>query len=353
MKNYKHKLKHLGLLAIGVIVLFFVVEHVGIADVIPAMKQMSFLFVGIVILTELVLILIGNWKWHFIISRFAKIKYTALLPIFMSGLAVNNLTPGPRIGGEPVRAHYLAKRTRIAGSEALGTATLDVISYISVFSVFALIAMVFVLMNTGFEMFRYILGGILALSFGVLIWMAKAIYSRGKDKPRKRTKWFKRKFYNTRFTNFITKKFATYDEFDEYLRLHITKFKETLGLFWNDKKALSIALIMATGMHVLNYFKNYLIFIGLGQQISILHVFVVVTVSIIIGIFVWVPGGTGVVEATMIALYTAFGVSMPVAAAATLISRALFYFTSYILGYISLCYLSAKHGKTAHSIKYS
>ena len=74
---------------------------------------------------------------------------------------------------------------------------------------------------------------------------------------------------------------------------------------------------------------------------------VIFSLAYLLGYLIILPGGIGVVESVMIALYTAYDIAPETAAAVTVADRALWYAFTFSGGYLSLFHLTGKHGSAS------
>ena len=98
------------LLAISILILLVMLYFVGIDDVINALKIANLSLIGLAIATQIFTYFLYTIRWK-VLNDIADLNagIFKLLPMVLVGLAVNNITPSGRGGGEPVRAYILAR----------------------------------------------------------------------------------------------------------------------------------------------------------------------------------------------------------------------------------------------------
>ena len=80
---------------------------------------------------NIIIILLLSWRWHFFIRQmnpFPKgpgISLFRLLTLRQAGQAVNFLTPGPQVGGEPLQLVWLARQSNLSLSQAGASLAMD------------------------------------------------------------------------------------------------------------------------------------------------------------------------------------------------------------------------------------
>ena len=97
-------------LAISILILVVMLYFVGIDDVINALKIANLPLIGLAIATQIFTYFLYTIRWK-VLNDIADLNASIfkLLPMVLVGLAVNNITPSGRGGGEPVRAYILAR----------------------------------------------------------------------------------------------------------------------------------------------------------------------------------------------------------------------------------------------------
>ncbi len=133
--------------------------------------------------------------------------------------------------------------------------------------------------------------------------------------------------------------------FDDYSRQKLMKFRQTFLELSYDKKEVSVNIILAFVCWALIFANTYVLFLGFDHHTSFFAITIVVSLSIFLSYFMFMPGGAGITELLMIALYISFGISSTIAASVALLDRFIFYIFALGFGYISLLYLNHRYGK--------
>ena len=102
--------KTVFLLGVSIAILAVMLYFVGIDKVIEALKIAKWEYIAIGIAMQIFTYYLYTLRWK-ILNDVANINVgiKKLLPMVMVGLAVNNITPSGRGGGEPVRAYILSR----------------------------------------------------------------------------------------------------------------------------------------------------------------------------------------------------------------------------------------------------
>lgn len=122
MKNKKVLIFLFVGLAIMAVMLYFI----GIEEVIDALKESNLWLVLLAIVIQIFTYFLYTWRWN-IINKTADMDLgiKKSLPMVLVSLAVNNITPSGRGGGEPVRAYLLAKEGNFKFEDTFATVIAD------------------------------------------------------------------------------------------------------------------------------------------------------------------------------------------------------------------------------------
>jgi uncharacterized protein (TIRG00374 family) len=268
----------------------------------------------------------------------------ALFPIYLAGTFTNVITPGARVGGEPVRAYYMS---RIFGGEKtkhFGIIVADKVGNALVFLLFLLASVVYALVSVPLGTApKLVFGGVIL--FVVLVIVSGALLHRHVGANSAFWQRVLHHLYHGVLPDLLRRKFPTYQHFEEY-SIHkldnvFGPLGRTAGSPWVVAKVMSVAGLS----HVFLFAAHYALFQALGIDAGPMAVVVIVTVSTLVGDISVAPGGAGFMDAGMIALCAAFRVGTDAAAAVTLLSRGVFCIYGLGLGGLCLAALALRYGK--------
>lgn len=306
-------------LIVGIAIFFIVYKFIGLGDILMSLRglylPLYLLAVGCIFCS----IYLWTLRWKtFIEAEGKKVSTFSLFKNLLVGLALNNLTPLARLGGEPVRAYLLKKNENIKMRDGLAS----VLAELTIFFIVQLSFITLSLFLIPLEMdppswiiFIVIPFGIVSalILFGII-----GIYS-GTDLVVKIIDWIGTKIGRLRP---YKKKLI-----DRYLEFQAT-FKKSL----ENKKAFSKAVLLAIGGRGLNYAKFYLIFLALGYQIDYLTLFIGMGISVIILSLPTTPGSLGVFESGFISIFVFLGVPAQTAATAVFLDRLVWFWVITAIG---------------------
>ena len=325
--------KSIFFLGVSILILAVMLYWVGIDNVINALKMAKLELIVLAILVQVAVYLMYNLRWNILNnSANLNVSFKKLLPMTLVGLAINNITPSGRGGGEPVRAYILAREegynmeetfAAVVADRALDTfpfiilaivtiigATFyfDIDSWLLVVMVLAVIAIVVILIlliymcinpNFGFRLEGWILG--------------------------------------------IVKRFSKKNQENLESRVHsiIEGFQSTIKMLLSNKKTLVITLALSFFIWALEISRVYFVFLAFGANINPIIIAEVFIIASLVGMIPLLPGGLGAVDGIMVLFYSAAGISSSLSAAATVIERLISFWLATILGMIILPYYGA------------
>ncbi len=311
--------------------LYFVLSKIGFRSISEGLGMLKWYYLVLAISMNLFVFIIWNYKWKLLVCKISKIKFWELFPILMTGNFFNTATPTANLGGEPLRAYYLGKRFRKEKSKYFATIIIDKLTNAVTSLVFVLFSVLFISLFLKVPTTVKILTQSLIIISLVLVGLA-LFYRKIKLKTILRIVY-----------PFFKKKYPNRNTFDQIIEKKRESVKGVLKRFYSDKKSVAVEVLLGMLMQLLTFAKAYVLFIALGQEISPLYVILTVSISMMIGQIIIVPGGIGVVESSMISLYTLLGVNVEIAATVAVVDRIVYYVITLGGGYLSFSYVNYKY----------
>ncbi len=267
--------------------------------------------------------LLGVWciRWKmFLKKQIESVSIKELFPILLVGIAINNLTPVARAGGEPVRAYLVKVKKGVSLAKTLAATIAEMLSEVfsQIFTVmfsFA-IAMLFLTLPLWLQS---VFAVFVVLSFGV----CSGIFFFANFNPENPGKLarFMQKVLKKRFTS-IRKKL------EEWLG----KFHSALKYSIEDKALVLKSLGISLLLKCFDILRIFLIFEALGYRVT--PVFLIVFLGIYLALLSipLTPGAMGIAEGGSISVLLLLGVPASIAAAFVAIERAITFFLPTLLG---------------------
>ncbi|WP_323736984.1 UPF0104 family protein [Methanosphaera sp. ISO3-F5] len=315
------------LLAIGLIILIAMIMFIGPDQILSALQTANMNYVLLAIVVQIIILALWNTRWS-IICKSLNIPHKQL-PLFamtIIGLAINDLTPSGRSGGEPVRAYLLSKSSNEDFKRTFASVMGDKIFDTFPFMVLAIFAIAYLMLylHLSASLFSLLLISLLlfiiALLFIILLCFNEAI-------ALSTVKWVFRQI--KRFTNKV-------DKYEETALTSLLGFQNSLKYLLSNKRLLIVASAISFLVWFLELLRVYIVFMAFGVNVSLGMIAAVFLVSSLIGIIPLLPGGLGSIDGVMILLYSMAGISASVSTAATLIERMISLWMVLILGVILL-----------------
>lgn len=311
--------------------LYIVLNKIGFRNILESLKLLKWYYLILAIGINLLIFLTWNYKWRLLVNKVSKVKFWELFPILMTGVFFNTATPTANMGGEPLRVHYLGKRFKKEKSKYLATVIIDKITNAGTSLIFVLFsvlfASLFIKIPTTIKVLTQSLVTIGLLILGIFIFYKKV-------KLEKILKLLQ---------PFFKKRFPTKKEFEKYVQEKKEEIKKVLKEFYTCRKSLGKEFSLGILMQLLTFSKAYVLFIALGQNVNPLYVILTVSIALMIGQLIIVPGGIGIVESSMISMYALLGINANIAATVAILDRVIYYIFALGLGYVSFMYVDYKH----------
>jgi len=350
-KRTKMNRTRLIILVFSFSLIFISLYRVGIDETFEALGAIEPWAIVLAALLTILVLANDCMRWKVVLDYLVKMPFRSIVPIFLAGMFINNITPGVNSGGEIVRTYYISKETGKKPSETGATVLLDAMTLGLAFVVFVIFAVAFVFLSPDVNLpgnVRILFGLAAALVLGV---MSYAFYylKFGRIRHRKAGKsrlssllgWI----FKLKISRKLREKHKSKAAFEEYVRAGLRHFLVTMRSLSANPRLMFTATSMSVVTILVMYLRAYVLFRGMGEDIPFTVLCAILTVAYLLGYLIILPGGIGVVESVMIALYDAYGIAPEVAAAVTVVDRTLWYVFTFSGGYASLVHLTGRDGK--------
>lgn len=324
------KYKTLALFLVGIGVLAVMVLFIGPGEVESAIALANPWYVAIAVLVQFAIYGLWTFRWDITIKSLdITAKKRHILPMLMVGLAINNLTPSGRGGGEPVRAYVLGKYSGSPMENAFATVVadrgLDTFPFV-VLAVFSITYSVFYLKLSEITIGALIAALLILLAaFFIIIYMC---INEGAGK--KITMWLVR----------VIKRFSRkeHSNIENKALKALNNFQDSIKSMMKNRNVLLYGLPLSLVIWLFEIARVYIVFSAFGVHVSPGVIAVVFVIATLIGIIPLLPGGLGAVDGIMILMYSIAGVPPSVSAAATLVERLISFWMTSVIGMLLLPY---------------
>ena len=320
--------KTLFFMGISILILVVMLYFVGLDQVISALKMAKLELIGIAIAMQVFTYYLYTLRWK-ILNGVANINsgIKELLPMVLVGLAVNNITPSGRGGGEPVRAYILAKEKNYPMEETFATVVADRALDTFPFVILAVLTIIGMALSFKFQMWLLVLMVVAVIA--IVIVLAMIIYMSINPAFGKRVDgWIiglVRRFYK-----------KNSDEFEDKIHGVIGGFQDTMKMVIYNKRVLYYALPLSFVIWIFEILRVYFVFLAFGATVNPVVIGEVFILASLAGMIPLLPGGLGAVDGIMIVFYSAAGITASISAAATVIERLISFWMTTIIGMMIL-----------------
>lgn len=322
--------KSIFFLGISILILIVMLWFVGIDQVIDALKVAKLELIGIAIAAQVLNFYLYSLRWK-ILNGLADmdVGIKKLIPMVLVGLAVNNITPSGRGGGEPVRAYLLSREENYPMQETFATVVADRALDTFPFVVLAILTIAGMAFSFHFDLWLIVL--MVAAVIGIVAILILIIYMCINPSFGKRVDgWIiglVRRFYK-----------KNSEELEEKIHGVIEGFQDTMKMVISDKKVMYYAIPLSFLIWVVEIIRVYFVFLAFGANVNLIVIGEVFILASLAGMIPLLPGGLGAVDGIMIIFYSAAGITPSISAAATVIERLISFWMPTILGMVILPY---------------
>ena len=315
--------KTIILFLIGIAVLALMVIFIGPGKIESALKHADPWYVALAVIVQFFIYGLWTQRWSITIhSLHISIKKRHIFPMLMVGLAVNNITPSARGGGEPVRAYMLSKYANVPLENALATVIADRGLDTFPFVVLAIITIIFSVSYLKLPELVVIglIISLVALVFAFIIILYMCINESAGERI---TLWGVR----------VVKRFSKkkHHEIDKRAIEAMIGFQNSMKVMIKDRRVLLFGLPLSFLIWFMEITRVYIVFSSFGTPVPLEIIGAVFVIATLIGMIPLLPGGLGAIDGVMIVLYSAAGVPPSISAAATIVERLIsFWMTSFI-----------------------
>ncbi|MBE6490742.1 MAG: UPF0104 family protein [Methanobrevibacter sp.] len=313
---------------LSVAILAVMLYLIGIDKVVDALENANLFLIALAVLIQFGTYFLYTYRWQ-IVNRIANINvgFKKLFPIVMVGLAVNNITPSGRGGGEPVRAYILAKEHGYDMKDTFATVVADRVLDTFPFIVLAIITIIATVLYFDFPMW---LEAVLVVSvIGIILILAALIYMCINE------------HFGIRIENFIfrlvhrfSKKGA--DDLRNVLHENISGFQNTMNVLISERKLMYYTIPLSFLIWVFEILRVYVVFLAFGASLNVIVIGEVFILASLVGMIPLLPGGLGAVDGLMIGLYSRAGCPAGLAGPVTMVERLISFWMASIIGLVIL-----------------
>jgi uncharacterized protein (TIRG00374 family) len=328
-------MKHTTLLfaLVGIGILIAMVLYIGPNKIASAVEMANLLYLALAVAIQLVIYGLWTLRWSIVVDSVnIVIRKIYLLPMLLVGLAINNITPSARGGGEPIRGYILSKYSKTTFEKSFATVVADRGLDTFPFMVLAIITIIAAALYLNLSpLIVYVL---IAAVIVLLVLFFVALYmSLNKKFGKKVTLWL------VGIIKRISRK--KHSKLEENALKAIHGFQNSMRTMVKDRNVLMYGLPLSFVIWIFEILRVYVVFSAFNVEVSLLVIAEVFIISSLLGLVPLLPGGLGAVDGVMIILFSAAGVPPSISAAATIVERLISFWMTTIIGMAILPYFGA------------
>jgi len=311
MNFRKYKFGYLGLL-LGFGIVLFMIWQIGFEDISRILTQASIIYVLLALALDQLAIGLSAFRWLCLIKSVDNcVRYKTIYLIHLVGLAVNNITPFARLGGEPVKLYLLKKRTELKNSEGLATIIAcgfyDLGSFLllDIIAIFLIYFALSLPLNFAYPLFLFV------FVFSALLFLLVYVSINNKVSL-SIIRWIFSKLKRVVPLRERLERWETNIETD--VKHYVTTLKTTF-------RSVILNVFTTLGARTLEILRIYMIVLAVGGEIDLIWVVVALAFAVASGMIPSPPGGIGIVEPAMLVAFLLGGLTPSLALAVILIDR--------------------------------
>lgn len=328
-------MKHTTLIfaAVGIGILAAMVLIIGPGNVEGAIKLANPWYLALAVIIQFIIYGLWTQRWSINVNSVnIAIRKLHLLPMLMVGMAVNNITPSARGGGEPIRGYILSKYSKTSFEKSFATVIADRGLDTFPFMVLAVITIIAAVLYLNLpDLVVYVL--IIAVILLLVLFLVALYMSLNKEFGKKATLWIVG----------IIKRFSRkeHSKLEENALTAIHGFQNSMRTMIKDRNVLMYGLPISFIIWFLEILRVYIVFSAFNVEVSLIVIAEVFIISSLLGLIPLLPGGLGAVDGVMILLFSAAGIPPSISAAATIVERLISFWMTSIIGIAVLPYFGA------------
>lgn len=305
------------LLGIGLVVTLY--GTIGVDRVASRLGGASLQPAGLALVAFVFAVLAWAIRWDVYIMRAGhRIPFVHVLSNVLIGMAVNNITPVAKFGGEPVRAYVLHRRNGVPIHTGFATITTELLMDFFV-------SMVLVVLAIAVAAFTF------RLQSWVVTWMAIVVVLSviglavfiGVISSHSLV---------SRLVDWIAGRSHSVHRHHHRILGHVTRFQKVFKESLKDHRATALAFATSSMQRMFDLLRIAFVLAAFDLRLSLASLLVLFGVNVLLNSIPSTPGGLGLVEGGTVSALVLMGVPIEIAGAAVLLERIISYWLPLAAG---------------------
>ena len=327
----KHSTLLLALVGLGILIAMILI--IGPAKIISAVELADPWYLILAVLIQFAIYGLWTQRWSINVNSVdISIKKIHLLPMLLLGMAINNITPSARGGGEPIRGYILSKYSKTSFEKSFATVVAD--RGLDTFPFMVLAVLTIISLVLFMNLSDLVVIGLIAAVIALLIIFILALYmSINIEFGKKATLWL------VGIKKRISRK--EHSKLEENALTAIHGFQNSMRTMVKDRNVLMYGLPLSFVIWIMEIMRVYVVFLAFHVSVSPTVIAEVFIISTLLGMIPLLPGGLGAVDGVMIILFSAAGIPPSISAAAPIVERLISFWMTTIIGTATLPYFGS------------
>ena len=322
--------------AAGLLLVVLLIAWSGVSETVKLLSQTRLRYLALACLFSALETFLWSLRWQILLNQSdIRIPFKRVLEATLIGIFVNNVTPGARGGGEPVRMYLIKKRSESSYGKIFATIATDRMLDAIPIVIFTIIAFWYAL-DLGTHLVLVVL--LVSVIIVVSVILLSILFSLNE---RLAMGLLMRIFRLIR--RIFPRKFEDKEEkAEEIIKTHVMDFKKTFVMLSKNKLALFGSTTISFMIWISALLRTYLVFLSLNYPLALHKVLMVQMAGMAVGLISIIPGGIGITEAIFSALYLSLAIDKTLAVTATMVDRTLSFWIPTLVGALIATHLGIR-----------
>lgn len=318
--------------------LYYILKKIGLFEIITIIRTIKIHYLLLSVILVFASYMIWAKKWNMLLKSIGDIHSENVFLTLLASSFAYSTAPSARLGGEPLRVYYVSKLMKKSKTEVLATVLFDRDTETLSTNFLYIISIIIIIFIERIP-FKYMWIMLLFLIISISWIIFRLRYFKVIDFSKFK---FVKKILQIIYAIRYKKEFQHFSSYQHYISEKVQKYNALYFKFNQDKGIMNDQIMHGILKFVLLSFSVFLLFLSTDTYVSFIAILAIQTISLVISSISFIPGGIGIMEALMIALYYGLGINLTIAASVALLYRAINYFFSFVIGTLCIYYLDKK-----------
>ncbi len=311
---------------VGAVILSLILWILGPQEIAAKLMKGDGLLILLALFVQLVSLSILFTRWNYLLKAAGvKTTWKNVSKIGLAGQALNAVTPSTRLGGEPLKAYLLKKRTDSRLGVAMATLVMEKIVDQAAFLFIALGSVTFAVLFLDLSGYIILLLIIATFfSFAILTGLIYVCFGR-RIKSKTVVDLLERH-------DWITNKIPFVGHYKNKMTDSLLNYYSHIAKIGSNPRVWSVGILLSLMYWGAEITRAWVLFRAFGAEVAFAVIATAYILSAIIGSFPLLPGDLGIVESAMILIYSSAHINSVTGGLVTLIDRLFSYWFVILVG---------------------